>query len=181
MSQTTYRHGAYFSIETGRCLREQAGDYPRPIVADMAPAEIRLAMLDKWFAQIMDPSDGEVVLDVTHLGYPVGDCKWATFDAIDRTLSFSKTRDWLEGDVVTGLVQDAHSPRPIRSHGTRLILDVTGVVIAAYHGQPFEKMEKVDDAILFTPTNLSLPPVKVQLGSTLDKTDVEMTAIRALE
>lgn len=122
------RHFAYFDGETGRCTREWQGPVPPPQIAPGLTSWARLLLLNAWATGVSQPEAGEVALDVTHLQYPVGDFCWAHFDAIDFRLTFPEAHWLLEVDTATRqCAQLLQTARPARSHGTRVLFDVTAV------------------------------------------------------
>lgn len=132
---TIDRHFAYFDVETGRCTREGAGPVPRPHLPPGLAPTARMLLLNEWAKTVSQPEDGEVSLDVTHLRYPVGDFRWAHFDAIDFRLTFPEPHWFLEVDTeARRCVQLLQSARPARSHGVRQIFDVTAA--APIRAQP---------------------------------------------
>src|SRR3990167_7363653 len=144
-----YRHFAFFSQSDGSWIREWADDVPAPRIPAWVGGPIRLALLDRWATRVSQPRPGELGLDVSQYAWPVGDFRWSRFDVVDRRLDLVEPHYWIEGDVVTrSLVANTQSARPVRSHDTRLLLDVTGTPLQPLHGQLFGAIEREGDHLV---------------------------------
>ena len=153
------RHFAWFSLD-GHWLGEWCGTVPSPPVRLLAQVgDARTLGLNAWLQEIQRmitpfaspyPADDEmwnesawdtceeghaVCLDVTHIGWPVGDHYWHHWNALDQTLESPVNRLHLQVDRATRrLDANQTSSRPIRSTMDKAMLDVTGTPLAPFHG-----------------------------------------------
>lgn len=159
------RHFAFFDQTTGAYRREWRGEVGEPSIDPSAPDRQR--QLDDWTTAVSQPDPGEVGLDVTQFDYPVGDFCWMTFDAVDRRLDWPEMHTFVEIDLDTlEIVGNQQSPRPIRSHDRRLIVDITDSPLAAYYGRIFGRLVRragqwrldplVDEVLIPAPTRAAL-------------------------
>jgi len=97
--------------------------------------EERNKVLNEWATQVSYPTPGEVGLDVTQFGYPVGDFCWMTFDEVDRRLEWRTMHKFIQINRATWEI-DANnkSPRPVRSTPEKIVIDVTGTALAPFYG-----------------------------------------------
>jgi hypothetical protein len=79
---------------------------------------------------VSQPHRGEVGLDVTHIGWPVGEFCYCRFDEIDRRLDWGPPRHYLEIRTDTGeIVAQLESHRPVRAAVPgQVVIDVTALV-----------------------------------------------------
>ena len=92
---------------------------------------------EMWDEAAWDACDtgSAVCLDVTHLGWPVGDHYWHRWDAIDQALESPVQRLHLQVDRATRrLDANQTSSRPIRSTAAKAMLDITDSALAPFHG-----------------------------------------------
>ena len=179
------RHFAFFNQHDGSYSREWADDVPAPDVPAHVNGPVRLALIDQWTTHVSQPRPGEIGLDVTQYEYPyhsigLGDFAWSTLDVVDRRLDFKTPHFWIEGDVVQRtLVANTQSPRQILSHGTRLLLDVTGTPLQAHHGQLFGGVSRDGDYLVFQLSGRS-EPLRYLLPDPRTKTPAEVEGLRLL-
>jgi hypothetical protein len=164
------RHFVYFDqrvvpirCDTGRTrdlcpyLREWKGECGEPDVDPVLPELERRPRLDAWATRVARPQMNEVALDVTDFDYPEGDFVWWVFDPVDRRLDWPNLHTFLEIETTTmTIVANTRSSRPVRSHGTRLLLDVTGTWAEALYGALFGRFVQVPEGCGFEPS-LALP------------------------
>ena len=145
------RHFAFFRQLTGEYIREWAGPVPAP-----SAWVTRLGwpwLLNRWATLVSQPQRGEIGLDVTHIGWPVGDFCYCTCDVVDRRLDCGPPRHYIEVHLTTGeIVANQESHRPIRSAvpGQR-VLDITGTALEPYHGQLFGRFVPFEGRLIFEP------------------------------
>jgi hypothetical protein len=126
------RHFAFFAQADGRWRREWRGPVAAP--PPLRPRESkrrRANAVRAWLARVVPVEPGEIALDVTHAGWPVGDFVWAQFDPVRMRVTWPETHAFLVID--TGTLQIAghtESPRPVRSTAQHLVVDVTGTPLA---------------------------------------------------
>lgn len=173
------RHFAFFSQTDGAYIREAAGDVPEPRIPAWVNGSIRLALLDRWATKVSQPRPGEIGLDVTQFDYPLGDFAWSSFDLVDRRLDWVEPHYWIEGDIAERrLVANTASPRPIRSHDTRLVLDVTGTPLQQHHGHLFGAVKRDGDCLVFEQDGRE--PLRIRLPEPRQLAAVEESMVRAL-
>lgn len=188
-SVNTFRHLAWFLLETGQCLGEWSGRLPFPTVP-IAGGEARTLALNAWLHEaqrLITPNGspypmtaqawnlkawdaclpGEAVcLDVTQYQWPVGDFVWSVFDGVDRLLDLRDMRIFLQVVPQTGIIDCyGESGRPMRDTPTKLIADVTGTEFEPWAQQILGgRFVRRDGRIVFDPREGSQIPEPVILA-----------------
>tara|TARA_R110002110_G_scaffold167960_9_gene369123 strand:- start:572 stop:1192 length:621 start_codon:yes stop_codon:yes gene_type:complete len=154
------RHFAWFHLDDGHWLGEWRGTVPSPPVRLLSKVgDARILGMNAWLQEtqrmitpfaspyvVIDEMWDEaawdtcekgsaVCLDVTHLGWPVGDHYWHRWDAIDQALESPVQRLHLQVDRATRRLDvNQTSSRPIRSTAAKAMLDITDTPLAPFHG-----------------------------------------------
>ena len=109
------RHFAYFDQNTGAWIRECRGPVPDPDIDTRLVGDARLGALNTWQQRIAPAGQDEVGLDVTHIGWPVGDFCYCAFDPVTRLLDWGPERFYIEIEMMAlEVVANQRSHRPIR-------------------------------------------------------------------
>jgi len=133
------RHFAFFRQDDGTCTREWSGPVPEPEIDPLLVGDARLAALNAWQQTVAPAEPGEVGLDVTFIGWPVGDFCYCVFDAVGRRLEWGPERYYIEINTTTlEIVANTQSHRPIRDAVPgQHVIDITGTCLEPYHGRIF--------------------------------------------
>lgn len=182
----TLRHLAWFHLD-GHWLGEWRGRVPSPPVHLLAQmGEGRAIGLNAWLqetqhlitplgspypveAHLWDEAawdaceEGSAVcLDVTHLGWPVGDQYWHRWNALDQTIESPVNRLHIQVDRATRrLDANQTSSRPIRSSAAKAMLDVTDTPLAPFHGDLLGPVVRRDG-------RWTLPSAKPEISTAID-------------
>lgn len=173
---TVTRHLAWFAVETGTWIGEWCGTVPAPVVPPSVSGDARLLRLNAWLQELQSyitpdgspyemesqawdlqrwdacPVGGAVCVDVTTHGWPVGDFRWATFNVVDRRLTFSESHLYLQVSTDTLQLDVNHtSGRPVQTTDTKLVADVTDTAFAPWHGQLFGRFVSKGGRLVFLP------------------------------
>lgn len=157
------RHFAFFDQITGNYIREWKGPVPSPNIRWWQ--RNRQVALDKWATDVSKPGQGEVGLDVTHIGWPVGDFCYCTFDPVDRRLEWGPPRHYVEVSLDTlEVVANTESHRPIRDAvPNQHVFDITSTAWEPYFGHIFGRFQKINDQWTFLPNeDTAIVPKSVQ-------------------
>lgn len=130
------RHFAFFDAVTGVYVREWRG----PVEAYRPRWWHGQRERDRWATRVSRPAPGEVGLDVTHIGWPVGDFCYCRFDSVDRMLDWGPPRYYIQIHD-REIIANQESHRPIYGEG---ILDITGTALEPFHGRLFGRLTRVD-------------------------------------
>lgn len=168
------RHFAFFRQDTGEYVRESAGPVPDPDIDPALTGDARSAALNAWATDVSAPQAGEIGLDVTHIGWPIGDFCYCRFDVVDRSLHWGPPRYYVEialDRMEIAANQESH--RPVRSTDpTRLVIDITGTALEPLHGHLFGRLvrrsrhwalEPRHDRLLAEPTQRALEAARIDL------------------
>lgn len=146
------RHFAFFRQDTGAYVREWAGPVPDP------PRWRWRWLLNAWATRISRPAPGEIGLDVTQFGWPVGNLCHCRFDVVDRRLEWGQPRHYLEVQLDTlEIVANTESHRPIEAAAGRGIIDITGHALAQFHGRIYGRFVQSIDGWRLVPATVLLP------------------------
>ena len=157
----TTRHIAFFRQSDGAWVREWEGQVPVPAFDPALIGDARLAALNGWQQQVIPAELGEIGLDVTHLGWPVGDFCYCTFDPVTRILDWGPDRFYVEIDIMMlEVVANQRSHRPLRAADPRRhVIDITGTPWEPFHGQIFGRFVQQARGWSFVPSsNQALVP-----------------------
>lgn len=157
------RHFAFFRQGSGECVREWKG-----AIADPPPWVVRTGwrwLLNRWATHVSQPQRGEVALDVTHIGWPVGDFCYCTFNEVDRLLDWGPARHYIEvREDTLEIVANQESHRPIRSAVPgQLVIDITGTALEQHYGHIFGRFVRGQAGWYLEPLR-GLIPVTTQLA-----------------
>lgn len=137
----TERHFAFFRQGTGDYIREWKGPVDEPDIDPMLVGDAREVAMNAWTTDVLQPQPGEIGLDVTQFGYPVGDFCWMRFDEVDRLLDWPVSHKFIQIDRATMQIDtNSDSPRPIRSTPERIVIDITGTPLEPYYGSIFGRL-----------------------------------------
>lgn len=142
------RHFAFFSQETGAYIREWRG----PVAP--SPRRATRDELDAWATSVSCPDDGEVGLDVTAIGWPVGDFCYCRLDLAQDPplLEWGPPRHYVEIDLSTmAIVANQESHRPVRANPGRVVVDITGTALEPLWGSLFGRLRRRDGRIAVVP------------------------------
>lgn len=158
------RHFAFFRHDTGEYVREWKGSVPEPAIDLRLTGDAREQALIAWATEVSGGRPGEIGLDVTPFGYPVGDFCWMHFDVIDRCLDWPVAHKFIQIDRATLQIDVNHaSPRPVRSTPERLVIDITGTSLEPYHGHIFGRVVRREDGWALEPLrDPAIVPVPTQ-------------------
>lgn len=173
------RHFAYFDQNTGAWIRECRGPVPDPDIDTRLVGDARLGALNTWQQRIAPAGQDEVGLDVTHIGWPVGDFCYCAFDPVTRLLDWGPERFYIEIEMMAlEVVANQRSHRPIRdaAPGQR-VLDITGTWLEQYHGNIYGRFVRQDCGWAFLPSsNQMIVPDRVRQA--LAETPFDVLAVQ---
>ena len=159
-----HRHFAFFQQRTGNYVREWKGPVDPPLVDSALSGDAREAALNRWATRVSYPELNEIGLDVTHIGWPVGDFCYCHFDEVERRLEFGLPRHYIEVRLDTlEIVANQESHRPIQDSvpGQRVI-DITGTCLEPLHGHIFGRFVKRGHGWAIEPS--PVVPIDVRLS-----------------
>lgn len=151
----TPRHIAYFDQRSGVCLREWLGELPEPDIDPTLVGDGRLAAMNTFQQSVAPALVNEIGLDVTHIGWPVGDFCYCVFDPVTRFLDWGPERFYIELATATlEVTANQRSHRPIReSHAGHHVFDITGTPWERFHGQIFGRFVRHERGWAFLPSS----------------------------
>lgn len=190
------RHFAFFAAGTGEYLREWAGPVPVPDIPHttrrwwggrMAFSEAeRQAALNAWATRVSQPQPGEVGLDVTPIGWPVGDLCYCRVDFSHPRplLQWGPPRHYIEVRLGTmQIVANTETHRPLRAAVPgQVVIDITGTALARYHGRIWGRFACCDGRWALEPLHdVALVPRETQRAIADARIDLDVAQMPVSE
>jgi hypothetical protein len=162
-------HVAYFAQADGSWIREAHGLVEAPDLDPTLMGEARLGALNAWQQRVAPAGRGEVGLDVTGFGWPLGQFRYCRFDIKDRRLDWGPPRAYIEIDLRSRMVVAnvrTHLPIVPAVPG-QVILDITGTAWEPYHGRVFGVLTRTPAGWMVQPGGEPTPALAATVLPTL--------------